>query len=55
MPLLSLILETSPEYLSQHFESNFKRLVGTAFDIKHAASQFGYQQTPNISQAIQLS
>jgi REP element-mobilizing transposase RayT len=42
-------------YLSQHFESNFKRLVGTAFDIKNAASQFGYQQTPNISQAIQLS
>jgi hypothetical protein len=41
-------------YLSQHFESHFKRLVCTAFTIKQAASQFGYQQTPNISHAIQL-
>lgn len=41
-------------YLSQHFESQFKGLVGTAFQIKRAAAKLGYQRTPGISRSIQL-
>ena len=41
-------------YLTQHFESQFKTLVGTAFQIKDAASKFGYQRSPGISKSIQL-
>ncbi|PIE43860.1 MAG: transposase [Gammaproteobacteria bacterium] len=42
-------------YLSRHFESHFKRLVGTAFDIKRAACQFGYKRIPGPGSAIQLA
>ncbi len=41
-------------YLTQHFESRFKGLVGTAFQIKKAATQLGYQRKPGCSQGIQL-
>ncbi len=41
-------------YLSQHFESQFKGLVGTAFRIKEAASKLGYQRAPGINQSIPL-
>lgn len=42
-------------YLTQNFESNFKQLVGTAFKIKQTAQNFGYQRTPSLSRAIQLT
>ena len=42
-------------YLTQHFESQFKGLVGTAFHIKKAATLLGYQRMPGISQSIQLT
>jgi hypothetical protein len=42
-------------YLTQNFESQFKTLVGTAFQIKDAASKLGYQRTPGISKCIQLT
>ncbi|MBV1880819.1 MAG: hypothetical protein KUG82_04260, partial [Pseudomonadales bacterium] len=41
-------------YLTQHFESQFKTLVGTAFQIKDAASKFGFQRSPGINNSIQL-
>ncbi|CAH0991181.1 hypothetical protein SIN8267_01283 [Sinobacterium norvegicum] len=33
-------------YLSQHFESRFKRLVGTAYALKRGAEALGYRRTP---------
>jgi len=42
-------------YLTQNFESQFKTLVGTAFQIKDAASKLGYQRTPGLKQSIQLA
>lgn len=42
-------------YLTQHFESNFKQLVGTAFKIKQSAQNFGYQRTPSLSRTIKLT
>ena len=35
-------------YLSQHFESEFKSLVGTAYNIKTACQQFGQQWVHGI-------
>ena len=42
-------------YLTQHFESQFKGLVGTAFQLKKAATRLGYQRMPGIGQSIQLT
>jgi hypothetical protein len=42
-------------YLTQNFESQFKGLVGTAFQVKRAAAQLGYQRAPGIRQSIQLA
>jgi REP element-mobilizing transposase RayT len=41
-------------YLTQNFESQFKGLVGTAFQVKQAAAKLGYQRVPGIRQSIQL-
>ena len=41
-------------YLTQDFESQFKTLVGTAFQIKDTASKFGIQRSPGINNSIQL-
>jgi hypothetical protein len=42
-------------YLTQNFECQFKGLVGTAFQVKRAAAQLGYQRAPGIRQSIQLA
>jgi hypothetical protein len=49
LPPILARLQIDPKhwlYLSQHFESRFKRLVGCAFSIKHAAETLGYRRTP---------
>lgn len=51
-------LKVSPKhwlYTSQHFESRFKGLVGTAFRLKHACEQLGYQRTPGRGSCHLLS
>ena len=35
-------------FLTRHFESRFKCLVGCAFKLKQAAEQLGYQRTPGM-------
>ncbi|MCU7944722.1 MAG: transposase [Candidatus Thiodiazotropha sp. (ex Cardiolucina cf. quadrata)] len=39
-------------YMTQHFESRFKGIVGASYKIKEACQQMGYQRTPNLSAAI---
>jgi REP element-mobilizing transposase RayT len=41
-------------YLTQHFESRFKGLVGTAFKLKQTCENLGYRRTPNLSAAATL-
>jgi REP element-mobilizing transposase RayT len=40
-------------YMTQHFESKFKGLVGTVNSLKKACKKFGYRRTPNLT-ACQL-
>jgi REP element-mobilizing transposase RayT len=40
-------------YLTQHFESRFKGLVGTYQKLKQACLQLGYRRTPNLGAALQ--
>jgi len=50
-------LQIEPEhwlYLSQHFESRFKSLVGTVHKIKQAAKELGYIRAPGIGRGIKL-
>ena len=42
-------------YNTQHFESQFKGVVGTAFSIKAKFQQFGYQRTPSLGLAELLT
>jgi hypothetical protein len=35
-------------YMTQHFESSFKGLVGTSYELKAACRKLGYQRTPNL-------
>ncbi|MEP4544649.1 MAG: hypothetical protein ABJ000_00620 [Saccharospirillum sp.] len=42
-------------YNTQHFESQFKGLVGTAISIKAKFQQFGYQRTPGLRLAELLT
>ena len=42
-------------YNTQHFESQFKGLVGTALSIKAQYLKFGYQRTPHLRPATLLS
>jgi REP element-mobilizing transposase RayT len=42
-------------YNTQHFESQFKGLVGTARSIKAKCQEFGYQRTPGLGAAAQLT
>ncbi len=42
-------------YNTQHFESQFKGLVGTAISIKSKFQQFGYQRTPGLGLAELLT
>jgi len=36
-------------YLTRHFESRFKSLVGGVFRLKEACTRLGYQRTPGIA------
>ena len=42
-------------YNTQHFESQFKGLVGTALSIKATCQKFGYQRIPGLTVAAQLT
>ena len=42
-------------YTSQHFESRFKGLVGSAFALKQACATLGYQRIPGAASAKLLS
>ena len=41
-------------YMTQHFESKFKGLVGASYSLKAACQQLGYRRTPNLSACQQL-
>jgi hypothetical protein len=36
-------------YMTQHFESKFKGLVGSCYQLKKACQKLGYRRTPNLS------
>ncbi|MCM8857230.1 MAG: hypothetical protein LC539_16170 [Candidatus Thiodiazotropha sp.] len=36
-------------YMTQHFGSRFKGLVGTVHSLKVACKKLGYRRTPNLS------
>ncbi|MCU7805819.1 MAG: hypothetical protein KZQ96_21775 [Candidatus Thiodiazotropha sp. (ex Lucinoma borealis)] len=36
-------------YMTQHFESRFKGLVGTVHSLKAACQKLGYRRTPNLT------
>ena len=39
-------------YLTQHFESRFKGLVGSAYKLKQTCQSLGYQRTPGIKNCL---
>ncbi|MCW8956737.1 MAG: transposase [Gammaproteobacteria bacterium] len=39
-------------YLTQHFESRFKSLVGTAYKLRQTCKALGYQRTPGIKSCL---
>jgi hypothetical protein len=39
-------------YITQNFESKFKGLVGTYYQLKKASQTLGYRRTPNLSTAL---
>jgi hypothetical protein len=41
-------------YMTQHFESRFKGLVGTSYALKAACRKLDYQRTPNLGAVLQL-
>ncbi|MCU7866021.1 MAG: transposase [Candidatus Thiodiazotropha sp. (ex Lucinoma borealis)] len=41
-------------YMSQHFESRFKGLVGASHALKAACRKLGFRRTPNLGAVIQL-
>ena len=41
-------------YMTQHFESRFKGLVGASYALRAACRNLGYLRTPNLSAARQL-
>jgi len=41
-------------YMTRHFESKFKGLVGSAYTLKQACQKLGYQRTPNLNLCKQL-
>jgi REP element-mobilizing transposase RayT len=50
-------LQIEPEhwlYITQHFESRFKGLVGTSFALKAVCRKLNYRRTPNLGAALQL-
>jgi hypothetical protein len=41
-------------YMTQHFESRFKGLVGMSYTLKAACRNLGYRRTPNLGAVRQL-
>ena len=41
-------------YMTQHFESHFKGLVGSAYKLKQTCQQLGYIRTPGIKPCLQV-
>jgi hypothetical protein len=41
-------------YMTQHFESKFKGLVGAAHTLKAACKRLGYRRTPNLTACHQM-
>ncbi|MEJ2691559.1 MAG: transposase [Candidatus Thiodiazotropha sp.] len=41
-------------YMTQHFESRFKGLVGMSYSLKAACRKLGYRRTPNLGAVQQL-
>ncbi|MCU7919223.1 MAG: hypothetical protein KZQ95_12830 [Candidatus Thiodiazotropha sp. (ex Epidulcina cf. delphinae)] len=41
-------------YMTQHFESKFKGLVGAAYTLKAACQTLGYRRTPNLAACRRL-
>lgn len=41
-------------YMSKHFESRFKGLVGTAYRLQEACTSLGYTRTPNLAACREL-
>jgi hypothetical protein len=41
-------------YMTQHFESRFKGLVGTSYALKAVCRKLEYQRTPNLGAVLQL-
>jgi hypothetical protein len=41
-------------YMTQHFESRFKGLVGASYELKAACRKLGYRRTPNLGAVRQL-
>ena len=50
-------LQIDPRYwffMTEHFESRFKGLVGAAYTLKSACVKLGYQRTPNLAVCSEL-
>jgi hypothetical protein len=41
-------------YMTQHFESRFKGLVGASYTLKAVCRKLEYQRTPNLGSVLQL-
>jgi hypothetical protein len=41
-------------YMTQHFESRFKGLVGMSYSLKAACRKLGYRRTPDLVSVRQL-
>ena len=41
-------------YMTQHFESHFKGLVGSAYQLKKVCQQLGYKRTPGIKSCLEV-
>ncbi|MBW9275744.1 MAG: hypothetical protein K1563_18865 [Candidatus Thiodiazotropha sp. (ex. Lucinisca nassula)] len=41
-------------YMTQHFESRFKGLVGASYMLKAVCRKLEYQRTPNLGAVLQL-
>ena len=41
------------QYMTQHFESHFKGLVGSAYQLKQTCQQLGYTRTPGIKACLE--
>ena len=57
LPPILARLQIDPRYwlyMSKHFESRFKGLVGTAYALQEACATLGYARTPNLTACREL-